>query len=456
MSVGHSPRTAKSPLGTFAGRIDPRTWSLWSASRPFVVYVLVVDAVAIGLIAATATLVPVRSGDLIAFAVLAVASVLHLELMRGIERLRELHSVGHVYTDLKSIWTFAGLLLLPPPLLAALIVLGFVHSWLRLRRRPVVHRWTFSACNVIVASTAGGAVLAAAGAYPGLPTGAFAVAIIVGAALARWLVNRSLTSVALMLMQPGKVTWRGAYGPAGDNLIESGALGMGVLAAVVIAHAPALILILAVPVVVVHRGLLLTQFEHAAHRDTLTGLHNAGFWRELSDKTLERAKTQRATAALLLIHIDDLEILRGRHGAYVADAVLRQVAELIKRNVRPEDLPARLPGNDLALLLPGISQHYLGELVERVRAAVRQVGQSVDGGPLAVTVSIGAAFYPDNASSLDELIQAADLALIAAQTHIRDQARYSQIKPAGHSTVPPTHGRRQSEGRDVPTNGARP
>src|SRR5215204_1905070 len=255
MSVGHRPRGANGTLRSFAGRIDPRVWTLWSVSRPFLVYVLVVDVLAVAVVAATVTLVPVERQDVVVFGMLAAASVLHLELMRGIERLRELHATGTVYTDLKSIWTFAGLLLLPPPLLAGLIAIGFVHSWLRLRRRPVVHRWTFSASNVILASAAGGAILALAYPkdYPGLVPGAFAVVVIVAAAVARWVVNRSLASVALMLMQPGRLRLRVAYGPAGDNLIESGALGLGVLAAVVIVHAPALMLILAVPVVV-HRG----------------------------------------------------------------------------------------------------------------------------------------------------------------------------------------------------------
>lgn len=402
---------------------------MWSVPRPFLVYVLVVDGLAVVVVAATVTLVPVGRWDLVVFGLLTVASVLHLELMRGIERLRELHATGGVYTDLKSIWTFAGLLLLPPPLLAGLIVIGFVHSWLRLRRRPVVHRWTFSASNVVLASAAGYAVLVLVypGDYPGLPAGGFAVVVIVAAALVRWGVNRSLASVALMLMRPGWLRWRAAYGPAGDNLIESGALGLGVLAAVVIVHAPALMPILAVPVVVVHRGLLLTQFEHAAHRDPVTGVHNAAFWHELAGKALERARALQSSAALLLIHIDNRELL-DRRGQRVRETALRLVAEQVKGNVRGDDLLGRLPGPDLALLLPEVSSADLAELVERLRAAVRGI-EVADVGTL--TVSIGAAVFPDNAGTLDGLMQAADLALIAAQTHLRDQARYSKITPIG-------------------------
>lgn len=436
MSVGHSPRTAKSSQRVGLDRIDPRTWSLWTASRPFLCYALVVDALAVAVIVATVPVVPVGIHDLVVLAGLALASVVHLELMRGIERLRELHSVGHVYTDLKSIWTFAGLLLLPPPLLAALIVLTFVHSWFRLGRRPVVHRWVFSCCNVVLASAAGASILMAAepDTYPSLPTGWLALGVIVAVALARWLVNRTLTSVALVLMRGGRMSVRMAYGPASDNLIESGALGLGVLAAVLVVHVPALVPILVVPVVVVHRGLLLTQFEHAAHRDAVTGLHNAGFWSELASKILERAQARQTNVALLLVHLDDLEAIERRHGRDVADAVLRQVADLMRGRARGDDLLGRLPGHDFAVLLPEITGSEVTQLVDHLRASVRTVRSAgSDAGEL--TLSVGVATYPDNASTLDELMRAADLALIAAQTYSRDQARYSQITPLPSTTT---------------------
>ena len=312
-----------------------------------------------------------------------------------------------------------------------MITLTFVHSWFRLRRRPVPHRWVFSACNVVLASAAGAAVLAVASpaAYPALPSGPVALGLVVAAGLARWLVNRTLTSVVLMLMQPHRMTVRSAYGPAGDNLIEAGALGLGVLAAVLVVHAPALMLVLAVPVLVVHRGLLLTQFEHAAHRDSVTGLHNAGFWRELALKTIERAEASNATVGLLLVHLDDLENIGRRQGAQAANEVLRQVADLLQRHVRGDDLLGRLPGQDLAVMLTETPAVRMPELVEALRADVRQLEVNGSSANAAMTVSIGCASYPDNADTLDDLLGAADLALIAAQTFVRDQARFSQIRP---------------------------
>src|SRR5262249_45268868 len=156
-------------------------------------------------IALTAALVPINSHHLIWFGALAAASIVHLELTLGIERLRELHTESNTYVNLKSIWTFAGLLVLPPPLVATLVALTYTHMRFRVSRRIVPHRWVFAASNVIIASTAGGAVLLAAfpGTYPSLPSGWIGFAVVVAAAITRQIVNRSLTCFAVVLMYAG-------------------------------------------------------------------------------------------------------------------------------------------------------------------------------------------------------------------------------------------------------------
>ena len=75
------------------------------------------------------------------------------------------------------------------------------------------------------------------------------------------------------------------------------------------------------------------------------------------------------------------------------------------------------------------------ELVEVLRADVRQLEVNGSGADAALTVSMGCASYPDNAGTLDDLLGAADLALIAAQTFVRDQARFSQIRPIEASSA---------------------
>src|SRR5215211_3947349 len=113
MSVDQRFRANKVKRRNTPRLVGPGQWSLWTVSRPFLTYVLAVDIAAVATVALTASLVPISSRDLMWFIALGAGSVLHLEATRQVERLRELHAVGSIYTNLQSIWTFAGLILLP-------------------------------------------------------------------------------------------------------------------------------------------------------------------------------------------------------------------------------------------------------------------------------------------------------------------------------------------------------
>lgn len=460
MAVDRGPRvTGDGRTHTFR-LVRPWHWSIWEAPKPFMIYVLVADFAALAAVLLTAQMVPIGGEDLIWFAALAGASMAHLEVMRGIERLRELHTHGRVFTNLKSVWTFAGLLVLPPPLVAALIAITYMHMWFRINRRMILHRWVFAGCNVMLASAAAGAVLAIAypQTYPELPHGLLGFAAIAGAGFMRWFVNSTLTGVALMLMNPGTMTVRSAYGPAEDNLIEFGSLGLGVLAAVIIVFDPAFLLALAIPVAVVHRGLLLHQFEHAAHRDRATGMHNAGFWHELAFQALERAGQLKSTAGLLLIHMDNFNGIDEVYGTAVAERVLRRVSDTLKAELRGEDLVGRLNQDEFVILIPATTDTDLEALAERIRLHIREIGVEVDGPPhtiRGITVSIGGALYPKNAATLTDLMLVADNAMFAAKTYVRDQARFVR---AGTQVPAPARAasRRPSRPRTAPSPDAPP
>src|SRR5215211_1088045 len=128
MSFRHRWRQGKNrPQAAKLRLVGPRRWSLWQVSRGFLAYVLAVDTAAIAAVVATAHMAPTGRRELAWFGVLAGCSVLHLEVTRSWERLRELHTQGRAYTDFQSVWTVAGLLVLPPLLVAALIGLTYTH-----------------------------------------------------------------------------------------------------------------------------------------------------------------------------------------------------------------------------------------------------------------------------------------------------------------------------------------
>lgn len=418
--------------------MHPRAWSLWAAPRPFLAYVLIVDTAAVTVIALTATHIPPTTRHLAWLATLAIASILHLELTLGIERLRDLHTNGRAYTSLKSIWIFSALLVLPVPLVAALVALTYTHIWFRVSRRIAPYRWLFSAGNMVLACAAGAAVLQTfhPATYPDLPTGWIGFGVIVTTAIASWGVNRIFTSAGILLSHPGGITFRTVAGPATDNLMEFCALALGVLVATVLDD-PAFLLALAIPIAVIHRSLLLPQFGQSAHRDRITGLHNAGFWYEMAAKALERSTRERTKAGLLMIHVDDYRTITDQHGLEAGNRVLRQIADALKAELGHDDVAGRLADEDFVLLLATPEPSQAAAVAERIRLAARQLEIELDQatGPTTVnnlTVSIGGAIFPDNATTLDALMLTADNAEIAAENRLGDQVIFvrPRVQPA--------------------------
>src|SRR5437588_5357425 len=110
-------------------RTDPRHWRLWSLPPGVLTYVLLTEAVAVTALVTVGAREPVTHRSLVWFAILTVASALHLEAAQGIERIREMSTEGSPYAHMQSVWYFAGVLLLPLPLLTLLMVISFTHEW---------------------------------------------------------------------------------------------------------------------------------------------------------------------------------------------------------------------------------------------------------------------------------------------------------------------------------------
>ncbi|MCA1704632.1 MAG: GGDEF domain-containing protein, partial [Actinobacteria bacterium] len=325
---------------------------LWTQPRTVVCYVLTVDLIALGLVASSPWLAPVRTTDLARLTVLALVAVVNIECGRGIERLREITAEGVPYVSLQAVWIFAGLLLLPPSLLAMLIMVTYSHLWFRGSKRIVVHRWVFSAATVVLAGAIGAAVLEASVGYPGLPRqGPVGLLAIVAAALAYWLVNYSLVVGAILLCAP-EVPARVALGDPGDQLIMAATLGLGVAMAALLAFLPWLVLVLTATVLALHRGLLIGQLQAAARSDAKTGLANSVHWFEIAHKELNRAQRLAGILGVLIVDLDHFKQVNDVHGHLVGDEVVLAVARVLRREVRSYDVVGRFGGDEFAVLLP--------------------------------------------------------------------------------------------------------
>ncbi|HEY2766384.1 MAG TPA: GGDEF domain-containing protein [Pseudonocardiaceae bacterium] len=436
--------------GKRLSRFLPGAWSLWKQPRAIICYVLVVDLIALGLVAASPWLAPVRGTDLGRLVILALVSVVNVECGRSIERIREIAAEGVPYVNLQAVWIFAGLLLLPPSLLAALVVVTYTHMWFRVSRRIVVHRWVFSAATVVLAGALAAAILAATIGYPGLPMeGAAGLLAVVAAALAYWLVNYALVVGAILLSAPD-VPARTALGDPGEQLIMAATIGLGVAMAALLSFLPWLVIILTATVLALHRGLLIHQLQAAARTDAKTGLANSVHWFDIAHKELARAQRLHSPLGVLVLDLDHFKRINEVHGHQVGDAVILAVSRLLRREVRTYDLVGRFGGDEFAVLLPAVEdQTELVRVAERIRERVADLEVTVPpeldraGQPQVreLTVSVGVAGHPDHGRSIERLVLAADSACYAAKSAGRNRVHLATPGDAVRATpvLPPNH-----------------
>lgn len=162
------------------------------------------------------------------------------------------------------------------------------------------------------------------------------------------------------------------------------------------------------------------ELKARARTDDLTALPNFRAFRERIDAELERADRYPERFGVLVMDLDRFKKYNDTYGHSAGNDALRRVAQAIRETVRSVDFAARYGGEEFAVIVPQVDEPALAAVAERIRAGVEALPAPADGAQ--VTVSIGAALYPDDARDREALFQAAD-------------ARLYQAKEAGRNCV---------------------
>lgn len=166
-----------------------------------------------------------------------------------------------------------------------------------------------------------------------------------------------------------------------------------------------------------------TQRELArlAMVDPLTGVANRRAFDEALDRALASARRSRASVGLVLVDVDHFKSVNDTHGHTAGDEVLREVGHRLSGFLRTTDMPARVGGEEFAVILHEPLPGALREVSERVRKAVGGKPVRVGDRVLPITVSLGAAIWPSpGVTDRDSLYKVADQALYAAKQAGRD------------------------------------
>jgi two-component system cell cycle response regulator len=154
----------------------------------------------------------------------------------------------------------------------------------------------------------------------------------------------------------------------------------------------------------------------SALRDPLTKLFNKRYLMDRLDSELKFSKRHETAVSVLMLDLDHFKKVNDTYGHLAGDAVLAQLANVLVRAVRNEDVVARFGGEELVIILRAISIDLAVTLGERLRKLVEATVIEYQSRTLKVTISVGAAGYPSTkADTVEQLLDAADQALYRAK-----------------------------------------
>ena len=396
-----------------------RRWELWSIPRSAWGFMLVIQGLAA---AGTITLVATRGGsqtDLARMSVLAVLAIGYAEGTARIERLKRYMCSGRVFSNEVSVWICAGLLTVSAGWAAVLVAIIYGHRLVQRRHDESNHpyRVAFTAAAAVLSVFAGTAILSAAGGTGAMRGGVVGPVVAVGAVLVYSLGSFAVVLAGMWLtLRPPGVR---ALLPDIDTLVyEVSTLGLGILAAELIAHTLVLIPIVIGLAICLHRSSLVSGLDRSSRTDTKTGLLNNTAWNEHAAGVLSRSQRDRQPVTVLFLDLDHFKAVNDTYGHLVGDRVLVAVADCFRRELRGHDGLGRYGGEEFVVILDRLTLAEAQLVADRLRNAVLAL-RVHDG--LQVTVSIGLAHQLDHGTDLHQLLARADLALYQAKDSGRNR-----------------------------------
>ena len=177
------------------------------------------------------------------------------------------------------------------------------------------------------------------------------------------------------------------------------------------------------------RSRAMERLEHAMHHlreqastDPLTNLSNRRHLWEFLLREWVRSRRNESALAVIMMDLDHFKRINDRFGHEAGDVVLKEIAALLKSQIRGSDIASRFGGEEFALVLPDATLEAVQRRAEGIRAAIHRLKLEYRGQPLGkITASFGVALAPDHAGDPESLLRASDQALYNAKAAGRDR-----------------------------------
>lgn len=163
---------------------------------------------------------------------------------------------------------------------------------------------------------------------------------------------------------------------------------------------------------------LFSQMEHSAMTDHLTGLANRGALDMILEQEAAQSIRYGHPLTLMIIDVDGFKQFNDAHGHIAGDQRLANIAQLLRDHIRTADSAARYGGDEFVIIAPHTMIESAQILAERIRAAAEleaPENSRGNGKSSGYTLSIGLACVSEETCSADDLLRAADAALLQAK-----------------------------------------
>ena len=159
-----------------------------------------------------------------------------------------------------------------------------------------------------------------------------------------------------------------------------------------------------------------------ATTDGLTELYNHRYFQEQMRMQVEQSKRYNNNFSLIIIDIDFFKRFNDTFGHQSGDAVLRQVAFTLKKNVRATDIVCRYGGEEMSIILPNTDKDEAYSTAEKICKRVAEHSFKLSNGKESnVTISLGVATFPFDGEDAPSIIETADKRLYNAKNNGRNQ-----------------------------------
>ncbi|HEY0586003.1 MAG TPA: EAL domain-containing protein [Pseudoduganella sp.] len=157
------------------------------------------------------------------------------------------------------------------------------------------------------------------------------------------------------------------------------------------------------------------RIHHLAYYDALTNLPNRSLLTKLVDQAMTVAQRSKAHGCVMFIDLNRFKLINDTLGRSVGDALLREISQRFRLALRDQDVVARLSGDEFAVGLFDIHQHYEASMVANKLLAAVNEPFLIDGHDLRVSASIGISVYPQDGNDAETLLRLADIAMYRAK-----------------------------------------